>query len=374
MSELGEADLNDADRSYMARALEIAERGRGHVSPNPMVGAVIVKGDHVVAEGYHQKFGDMHAEIMALNQAGDAAEGATLYVSLEPCAHQGKTGPCVERIVNAGIAQVVVAIQDPNPLVNGKGLKFLRGKGVLVKTGLMEDSARELIAGYHKFITIGRPLVTLKVAQTIDGRIATSSGHAKWITSAESRTEAHRIRSQHDVLLIGINTILADDPQLSVRHVKAVSPRRMVLDSQLRVPLDANIFSDASPEKTIIISTAAASKEKIARIEEKGARVWILPEDQRGWVDQSILWRTLAEKGVTSVLLEGGSTLHTECLKNQIVDRAVIFIAPKILGTGIDAIGDLGIRNINSAISLKQVQIKQLNGDLRIMGQVCYND
>jgi len=374
LSQTTASDPQQIDLRYMARALELAELGRGHVSPNPLVGAVIVKNGRVVGEGYHQKFGEAHAEINALDQAGDAAEGATLYVTLEPCVHQGKTGPCCHRMADAGIERVVAGMQDPNPLVNGKGFKYLRSKSIQVDVGVQEEACQSLIAGYLKYITAGRPLVTLKVAQTIDGRIATSSGHAKWITSAESRTQAHRIRSQHDAVLIGINTVIADDPHLTVRHIKAVSPRRLVLDSQLRMPLDANILSDHWPQRTIIITTSAASKEKITRIEEKGAAVWILPEDSRGWVDQSILWRTLAERGITSILLEGGSTLHTECLKNQVVDRVVVFIAPKILGSGIDAVGNLDIRNINGAITLENIHIKQLNGDLMITGSLRYHN
>ncbi|MBN2355223.1 bifunctional diaminohydroxyphosphoribosylaminopyrimidine deaminase/5-amino-6-(5-phosphoribosylamino)uracil reductase RibD [candidate division KSB1 bacterium] len=366
-------NAQNRDEHYMLRALELAERGRGMVSPNPMVGAVIVKDDRIIAEGYHQKYGEAHAEVNALARAGDEAAGATLYVTLEPCAHEGKTGPCAQRISEAKIARVVGAMTDPNPLVNGKGYQLLRTKGIEVQVGVLEDACRALNAGYIKWIVAGRPLVTLKAAQTIDGRIATSSGHSKWITSEESRTEAHRIRSCHDAVLIGVNTVIADDPQLTVRHIKAISPFRLVLDSRLRIPLDAKLLSDHLPQKTTIITTEASSKEKMARIQEKGISVLILPEDERGWVDQKLLWQTLAEHGITSVLLEGGSALHTECLKNRVVDRVVIFIAPKIIGSGIDLVGDLNIRNINSAIKLEDISIKQLNNDLMIQANLRYS-
>ncbi len=372
LTHLSNEDHHSADAHFMLRALQLAELGRGRVSPNPMVGAVIVKDGRVVGEGYHQKFGEAHAEVNALDVAGDAAVGATLYVTLEPCAHEGKTGPCVKRIIEAGIRRVVGGMVDPNPLVDGRGFNYLRSKGIEVTVGVMEDACRELNAGYIKWVVNRLPLVTLKVAQTLDGRIATSSGHSKWITSEEARCEAHRIRSQHDALLVGINTVIADDPQLTVRHVKAVSPLRLILDSRLRIPLDAKVLSDEMPQKTAIITTEVASKEKIARIQEKGASVLVMPVDDRGWVDQTLLWQTLAQQGITSVLLEGGSTVNTECLKHKIVDRVVIFVAPKILGSGIDMVGDLQIRNINSAILVQEVVIKQLNGDLLVRGNLKY--
>ncbi len=356
----------------MSQALKLAAKGRGMVSPNPMVGAVIVKDGRVVGEGFHQKFGGAHAEVHALEMAGDAAEGATLYVTLEPCAHQGKTGPCVDRIFAAGIVEVVAAMQDPNPIVNGLGFQRLRSMGIQVRSGILEAEAADLNAGYTKFMRSGRPLITLKIAQTLDGRIATSSGHSKWITSKESRVEAHRLRAQHDALLVGINTVLADDPQLTVRMVEAVSPHRIVLDSQLRIPLDAQILSDDAPFLTTVLTTASASREKIVRIQEKGASVLVLPEDERGWVESAGLWRKLAELGVTSVLIEGGNTLATACLKTKVIDRIASFIAPKVLGSGIDAIGDLGIRNINNAIQLERVEYKILPVDILVQGWVKY--
>lgn len=357
----------------MERALELAERGRGSVSPNPLVGAVLVRGGRIVGEGFHQKFGEAHAEVNALEQAGDEAESSTLYVTLEPCCHQGKTGPCTHRLLDAGVVRVVAGMQDPHALVNGKGFKWLRSKGIEVRVGVCEEECYELNAGYIKWVTSDRPLITMKTAQTLDGRIATSSGHAKWITSAESRTEAHRLRAWHDAVLVGINTVIVDDPQLNVRHIKGVSPLRLVLDSQLRVPLDAKLLSDAQAPRTIIVTTGAASKEKVARIQEKGASVWVLAEDERGWVDQATMWKALAEHGVTSVLLEGGNTVFTECLKSQVADRVAIFIAPKIVGSGIDAIGDLNIRNINSAITLEKAMIRSFDGDWMVTGNLRYH-
>ena len=360
------------DQHYMARALELAAKGRGLTSPNPMVGALLVKGGRVIGEGWHQKLGTAHAEYNAIEQAGDEAEQATLYVTLEPCCHQGRTGPCVEAIFQAGIARVVAAMQDPNPLVNGKGFNWLRTHGIELTTGVLEEEAAELNAGYCHFMLHQRPLVTLKVAQTLDGRIATSTGHSKWISSKESRIEAHRLRSQHDALLVGVNTVLADDPQLTVRLIEAVSPRRLVLDSSLRVPLDARIIADEMPHRTTIITTPRASKEKINRLQEKGASVLVLPEDEHGWVDQAALWRKLAEMGCTSVLIEGGNVVATACLKTRAVDRVAFFIAPKIIGSGIDAVGDLDIRSLNSAIEIEKIQVRILPVDIIVQGRVRY--
>ena len=356
----------------MARALELAEKGRGLTRPNPLVGAVVVKEGQIIAEGYHQKLGAAQAEINALEQAGEAAEEAILYVTLEPCCHKGRTGPCVERIFSSGISRVVAAMQDPNPLVDGKGFAWLRARGIEGQSGLLADEAAELNAGYCIYITQHRPLVTLKLAQTLDGRIATSTGHSKWISSKESRIEAHRLRSHHDALLVGINTVLADDPQLTVRLLEAVSPHRLVLDSHLRVPLDARIIADEMPHRTTIITTARASKEKISRVEEKGASVFVLPEDGNGWVDQKVLWRKLAEVGYTSVLIEGGNVVATACLKNRAVDRLALFIAPKIIGAGLDTVGDLGIRTLNAAIQIENMKVTALPVDLLVRGTVRY--
>ena len=368
MPEKTGSNVSDADLQFMKRALSLAEKGRGMVSPNPMVGAVVVKDGKIVGEGYHERFGEAHAEVNALNQAGDDSIGATLYVTLEPCSHQGKTGPCTQKIYEAGISRVVVGIQDPNPLVDGKGFTFLRSKGITVTDQVLAEKCRELNEGYFFYIKHKRPLITLKFAQTLDGRIATSSGHSKWITSEDARAQAHKLRARNDAILIGIGTVLMDDPSLTVRMTKGVSPRRIVLDSQLRVPLDASVLSNELPGQTVIITTENASKEKISRILEKNAHVLIMEADERGWVPQEKLWNKLAEIGITSVVVEGGSSVYTECLKHKFADKFYGFIAPKILGSGIDTFGDLNIRNINSAIKLSNVAVKRLSTDFLMTG------
>jgi len=361
--------VSDADLKFIKRALKLAEGGRGYVSPNPLVGAVLVKDGKIVGEGYHQRYGEAHAEVNAIRAAGDESLGSTLYVTLEPCSHEGKTGPCTAKIYEAGISRVVIGMQDPNPIVNGKGINYLKSKGIAVDVGVMEEKCQELNAGYIKYITTGVPLITLKIAQTLDGRIATSTGHSKWITSEEARIMAHRFRAKHDAIVAGIDTIITDDPYLTVRYIKAVSPRRVILDSKLRVPLDANVLSEELAPRTIIVTTKDSSKEKIARIEEKGATVLVFDADDRGWAPLQELWKALAEIGITSVIVEGGSTVQTECLKNGDADRLILFIAPRILGSGIDAIGDLGIRNINSALALDDLSIRRLKTDLMITGK-----
>lgn len=350
----------------MKRALALAEKGRGFTSPNPMVGAVVVKDGEIVGEGYHEHYGQAHAEANALNQAGDAALGATMYVTLEPCNHSGNTGPCTHLIYEAGISRVVVGMTDPNPAVNGSGIAYLRSKGITVQEHVLEEKSRELNRGYLKYIITGKPYIMLKLAQTLDGRIATSTGHSKWVTNDDSRTVSHKLRAQFDAILVGIGTVLTDDPRLTVRKSKGTSPKRVVLDSQLRVPLDANVLADDNPNKTIIVTTNAASKEKIARIVERGSTVLVLDSDDRGWVPQELLWKKLGELGITSVMVEGGSAIHTECLKSRNADEIVIFFAPKLLGSGVDALGDLGIRNINSALLLENLRIKRLNTDFMV--------
>ncbi len=367
MSEF-QNDSSQIDLAFMKRALALAEKGRGSVSPNPLVGAVIVKNGIVVGEGYHQKYGQAHAEVNAIAQAGDEAIGGTMYVTMEPCNHTGKTGPCTESIFAAGLSRVVVAMVDPNPKVNRSGINYLRSRGVEVVEGVLKEQAQELNQPYTKFIKTGYPYILLKMAQTLDGRIASSTGHSKWVTDEESRTLAHKMRARHDAILVGIGTVLMDDPHLTVRMAKGKSPKRIVLDSQLRIPLDANVLSDDISNKTIIVTTNVASKEKIGRIVDRGSTVLVLDadEDERGWVPQELLWKALGDLGITSVMVEGGSSVHTECLRGGFTDEIVMFIAPKILGSGVDAIGDLGITNMNAALELDNIKIKKLKRDFMI--------
>ena len=354
------------DQNFIKRALTLAERGRLRVSPNPMVGAIVVKEGKIVGEGYHKVFGKAHAEVNALDDAGDEALGATLYVTLEPCSRTGKTGPCTERIYEAGISRVVIGMIDPNPKESGRGAEFLRSKGISVEVGVLEERCHELNKGYVKFIQTGLPFITLKIAQTLDGRIATSTGHSKWVTSEEARKMGHRLRSKHDAVLVGIGTVLNDDPHLTLHDTRGPLPRRIVLDSKLRVPLDSNVIADEIANRTIIVTSSEASKEKVQRIVERGSTVMVLNANENGHIPQDVLWKELGDLGITSVLVEGGSSVHTECLKTGYVDDIVIFFAPKLLGTGLDSVGDLGIRNMNQALLLKDLKIRRLSTDIMI--------
>lgn len=356
------------DLKFMRRALQLAEKGRGHTSPNPVVGALIVAGEKIVGRGYHQRFGAAHAEINALNEAKDAATGATMYVTLEPCSTQGKTPPCVNSILQAGIKHVIVGMIDPNPMVNGRGIEMLRTNGIEVTTNVLEDAARELNPGYIKYITTGLPFVTVKIAQTLDGQIATCTGHSRWITSEATRKEAHRIRFSHDALLVGVGTVVTDDPQLTVRMVPGPIPKRLVLDSELKIPLDSRLLSDDYANQTIIITTRAASAEKVKRIKDKGADVLVVDAEMNGMVDFGQLLPRLGKMGITSVMIEGGSRVYTSVFKTRHVDRIICFIAPKITGQGIPSLGDLGIRNINAAIGIKKIKIKRFDNDIMISG------
>jgi len=341
------------DEFYMQRALRLARRGERWVSPNPMVGAVIVKGDRIIGEGYHEQFGGPHAEINALRQAQESVQGTAIYVTLEPCSHYGKTPPCVEALIDRQPARVVIGATDPNPLVAGRGIAALRRSGIDVTLGVMEQACREMNAGFFKFITTGIPYVTLKFAQTIDGRIASVTGHSRWISSPASRTFAHRLRSTHDAILVGAGTVIADDPDLTVRHVKGRNPIRIVVDSHLRLPLGAKILQDQESARTIVATTGQAAPEKMLQLQEQGIETLLVDEfvgeADRGQVNLPKLFRELGKKQIASVLVEGGSAIITSLLKEKLADRLVIIVAPKILGRGIEAVADLGNQTMDEA-------------------------
>jgi len=351
----------------MKRALRLARRALGTTSPNPAVGAVLVRGGSVVGEGYTQPPGGPHAEAVALGRAGDRARGATLYVTLEPCVHYGKTPPCVDRILEAGVGRVVCATVDPNPLVDGKGIAKLREAGVEVEVGVLEEDAKELNRAYFRYITTGKPFVTLKWAQTIDGKIATASGDSRWITGEEARKYAHRLRAEADAVVVGVGTVLRDDPQLTVRLVRGRDPLRVVLDGRLRVPREAKVLSGGG---TVIATTEEASAERRRTLEEMGVEVWVLP-GREGMVDLEALMERLADAGKISVLIEGGREVLTSALRSGIGDRFVVFVAPKLVGEGMSPLGDLGIDRIAEAVPLKVLRTQWLGEDLCLEAERC---
>lgn len=355
---------------YLKKTLQLARRGAGRVSPNPMVGAVVVKNDRILGEGYHRQFGGDHAEVNALRDAGEEARGATLYVNLEPCCHFGKTPPCTDAIIAAGIKRVVVGTIDPNQRVNGKAIEMLKKNGIELKVGVLEQECKRLNEAYFKFITTGLPLVTLKIAQSVDGRIATKSGNSRWITNEKSRILAHRLRREHDAILVGVGTVLKDDPQLTVRLLRGRNPYRIVLDSRLRTPLEAKILCDDFVDKTIIATTEQAPSNSIRSIEKRGAKVWIIDSDGNGKVNPQVLLRKLGERGISSLLVEGGREVFTSMLKAGLADRVVIFCAPILLGEGISAFGDLGVISLKEAIHLSEPRLRKIGSDFMITANI----
>ncbi len=354
------------DEFYMKRALRLARLGERWVSPNPMVGAVIVRNDRVIGAGYHRRFGEDHAEINAINQAKEPVAGATFYVTLEPCSHYGKTPPCVETLIKAKPARVVIGAADPNPLVAGRGIADLRRAGIETIVGVREDACRELNERFFKFMTTGVPFITLKFAQTIDGRIASATGDSRWISSLSSRKFTHRLRSIHDAILVGAGTILHDDPELTVRHVRGKNPLRIVLDSRLRLSLEAKVLTMQESAATIIAITGEAAPAKKRLLQEKGVETLIIDADGKRRVDWKKLLLELGRRQISSILVEGGSAIITSLLQEKLADRMVIVVAPKILGKGIEAVADLGKQCMDEAISLRYRKVYRMGEDLII--------
>ncbi len=337
----------------MKLALKLARRGLGWTSPNPMVGAVLVKNNRIIGQGYHRRFGGNHAEVNALQHAEADPSGATLYVTLEPCCHYGKTPPCVDAIIKNKIKKVVIGTLDPNSQVSGKSVTILNQHGLETRVGVLEEEGRELNEAYVKYMTTGLPLVTIKFAQTLDGRIATVSGDSRWISSEEFRKLAHRLRTINDAILIGIDTVLADNPQLTVRLVKGRSPTRVILDSRLRTPLDAEIVRSRDAAPVIIATTAQADMKKGAQLRELGIEVLEVQSDISGGIDLKGLLKALGERNISSLLVEGGAKVITSFLRQELADKFVVAIAPKILGKGTDAVGELDIVRISQSLPLK---------------------
>ncbi|MBN2009174.1 bifunctional diaminohydroxyphosphoribosylaminopyrimidine deaminase/5-amino-6-(5-phosphoribosylamino)uracil reductase RibD [candidate division KSB1 bacterium] len=356
---------------FMQRALQLAARGEKAVRPNPMVGAVIVKNGDIIAEGFHERFGYNHAELNALIIAGTEAKGSTLYVNLEPCCHQGKTPPCTDAIIKAGVSTVVIGMSDPNPKVAGKGIEILKRHGISVITDVETDACCGLNHVFIKYISLGLPYVTMKIAQSLDGRIATESGHSKWITGTAARAQVHQIRCDNDAVLVGIGTVLADNPRLTIRHLAGKQPRRIVLDSQLQTPLNSNLLTDAHASQTIIATTRPNSIA-LSKIQKMGITIWRMEADDFGGVALAPLLHRLAEERISTLLVEGGASIFTSFLRERLVDRLVIMMAPKIIGRGTDAIGSLHIEKVDKSYQLKHVNVRKLCEDIVVEGDVVY--
>jgi diaminohydroxyphosphoribosylaminopyrimidine deaminase/5-amino-6-(5-phosphoribosylamino)uracil reductase len=356
------------DERWMKRVLHLAEKGRGRTSPNPMVGAVLIKRGRLVGEGYHARAGEPHAEIVAIKNAGEKAKGATLYVNLEPCTHYGKTPPCVPSVINAGVRRVVVGMEDPNPLVKGKGVARLKQAGLDVKAGILEKECRRLNEAFRKYIVQHEPFVILKMAATLDGKLATRGGESQWITGETSRQFVHRLRDQVDGVVVGIGTVLKDDPLLTARIRGGRDPYRIVFDSRLRIPENAKMV-DLSPSKTIVATTEMASQDKTERLRKKGVRV-LVSDSESGKVNLRFVLLRLAEMGMTSLLLEGGSQLSGSFLDQRLIDKILLFLSPKLIGDpeapGI--FGGSGVANLKEAISVKDLKVRKMGEDILLEG------
>ncbi|MBR4719333.1 MAG: bifunctional diaminohydroxyphosphoribosylaminopyrimidine deaminase/5-amino-6-(5-phosphoribosylamino)uracil reductase RibD [Lachnospiraceae bacterium] len=354
------------EAEYMRRAIELARRGEGFVNPNPMVGAVIVKDGRIIGEGYHERYGELHAERNAFASLTESAEGATVYVTLEPCCHYGKTPPCTEAIIENKISRVVIGSRDPNPLVAGKGLKNLREAGIEVTEDFLKDECDELNPVFFHYITTGLPYIVLKYAMTMDGKIATKTGASKWITGEESRWEIQRLRHKYMAIMAGIGTVLEDDPMLNTRADGLNSPVRIICDTGLNIHIDSNIVKTAREYKTIIACNVSdEAKEKI--LTDKGVCIEKLPLKD-GHIDMPALLRRLGELNIDSVLVEGGGTLNDSLIREGLADRVEAFIAPKVFG-GSDAktpVEGIGIDSIDEALRFKLTEVSYHGEDVQL--------
>lgn len=360
--------MDDFHLKIMKRALALARRGIGRTSPNPAVGCVIVRDGEIVGEGWHRKAGTPHAEVHALSRAGELARGADVYVTLEPCSHHGRTPPCAEALINAGVARVFAGMTDPNPLVSGRGLALLRAAGIAVTCGILEERCRQLNEAFVKQVTTGMPFVILKSAMTLDGKTATASGDSKWITCEESRRYVHRLRSRVDAIMVGVGTVLADDPQLTCRMVRGRDPLRVVVDSRLRTPGNAALLHLDSPAKTII-ATIERDPEKTAAIQRLGAETLVC-DAADGRVDLEDLLRRLGKRGVQSVLLEGGRELVGSAVRKGLVDKFLLFYAPKLVA-GDDGFGlcsGRGVARMGDAFMLRTECVRRFSEDILVIG------
>jgi diaminohydroxyphosphoribosylaminopyrimidine deaminase/5-amino-6-(5-phosphoribosylamino)uracil reductase len=359
------------DRHFMKSALELAARGKGYTSPNPMVGAVVVKDGKIVGKGWHKKIGGPHAEVNAIDDADDQAEGSTIYVTLEPCNHHGRTPPCTQKILTAGIKHVVMAMKDPNPDVTGSGGDFLTQNGITIEYGICEADAQRLNESFVKHIRTKRPFVLLKCAATLDGRIATRTGDSKWVTGESSRKYVHELRHEMDAIMVGVNTVKTDNPSLTTRldDKKGVDPIRIVLDTQLSIPENSKLLQNTSGSDTLIITGNSESSLKRIALEKAGIKV-INAALKDGRIDLDALMNQLGEMGITSLLVEGGARVAASALQAKIVDKINFFYAPKVLGgdDGIPMCSGTGPELMADSIPVRDITVRQFDNDIMIEG------
>ncbi|MBI3605820.1 MAG: bifunctional diaminohydroxyphosphoribosylaminopyrimidine deaminase/5-amino-6-(5-phosphoribosylamino)uracil reductase RibD [Nitrospirae bacterium] len=362
----------DEDERMMRGVLRLARKGMGSVSPNPLVGAIVTRRGKIVGSGYHQKAGGPHAEVIALQKAGDKARGGTLYLNLEPCCHTAKrTPPCTEAILKSGIKKVVVAMADPNPEVNGKGMAILKKEGIGVKSGILNQEAEILNEVFSRHITTGLPFAALKIAATLDGKIATASGLSRWITGEKAREAVHRLRNQYDAILVGKGTVMADDPELTVRLPQKSNrrPVRIIVDSDLAASPQSRVFHLREGERVIVATTRRAEDSRKKKMEERGVEVLRI-EEKEGRVSLPSLFRRLAKMGMTSVLIEGGGRINASLLNEGLVDKIYYFIALKLMGgeDSLSAIGGASPASLSSLPHLKKTKITRVGEDILVEG------
>jgi len=356
---------------WMRLALSLAKRGEGKVSPNPMVGAVLVKDGKLIAKGYHRYFGGPHAEIEALRKAKDKAKGATLYVTLEPCSHYGKTPPCTLAIIKAGVSKVIAATIDPNPLNSGRGIKILREKGIETEVGICEEKAKKLNESFFKFIREKIPFVTVKVGASLDGKIATFTGESKWITTEKSREVAHNLRNKFDAILVGINTVIKDDPKLLPPSQRKFL--RVILDSRLRVPLSSKVLKDQKKAPTLIFTTPKANLKKMRILKNEGIKINVV--ERGGKVPLKKVLSYLGEFGIMSLLVEGGGEVIGSFFEENLVDKIYLFISPRIIGgkNSLSWVGGKGIDSLDKSPKLKISSLKRIDEDIFVEGYILKN-
>jgi len=360
----------------MQLAYNLAKKGCGGVNPNPLVGAVIVKDGEIIGEGYHEICGGPHAEVNAFRFAKESVEGATMYVTLEPCSHFGKTPPCAQAIVDNKIARVVIGMLDPNPLVSGRGVKLLQEHGIEVESDFLSAELAQMNRVFLKFIQDKKPYVIMKTAMTLDGKISSRTGDSRWVSNEQSRAKVHELRNELMAIMVGVDTVIADDPILTTRltsNREGRNPIRIVVDSKARIPLDSKILNTTAEAKTIVAVTSLADRNKVDQIKALGNEVIFIGEkDNR--VDLNLLMQTLGEKGIDGILLEGGATLNYAALESQIIDEVHAYIAPKLIG-GYDAktpVGGKGIEKMKDAVNLQNIHFENIADDILVTGEVVY--
>ncbi|MDD2752826.1 MAG: bifunctional diaminohydroxyphosphoribosylaminopyrimidine deaminase/5-amino-6-(5-phosphoribosylamino)uracil reductase RibD [Candidatus Omnitrophica bacterium] len=355
---------------YMNLALKLALKAKGETFPNPLVGAVVVKNNRIIGKGYHQKAGFAHAEVIALDEAGENVKNATLYVTLEPCAHFGRTPPCVDRIIKSGIKKVIIGMVDPNPRNNGRGINLLKQNKIKVEVGVLEERLKKINQPFIKYITRAMPFVTVKIAQSLDGKIATESGDSKWITSDKSRSFAHKIRKDYDAIMVGINTVLRDNPRLNAWFSRR-QPIKIVVDSQLSTPQKANIFSADSRVVIATLPSRPGQETENRKILAQRAKILEVKE-KSGQVNLKNMIKKLAQLEISNILVEGGGTLVGALFDEGLVDKVLFFISPKIIGgkNAISSVMGKGISRIDNAIKLKEVSCRRFGEDFLIEGYV----